>query len=166
MASLGQTFDVQSLPEGDGGDYAPLPEGWYTCQIDSAVLTPTRDGTGEYIKMRYNITGPTHQGRVVFGNINLRNKSDKAEQIGLQQLRELLTAIGLSSVNDTDQLCGHNLSIKLKIKPATEQYPAGNDVRGFKASESRMSAAPTPTPIRQQAAPTPMATGARPPWAK
>ena len=164
MASLGQTFDVNSLPEGEGGDYSPLPEGWYTCEIDSCVLNPTKDGTGEYLKLRYNITGPSHQGRVVFGNINLRNKSDKAEAIGLQQLRELLTACGLKAVNDTDQFCGHNISIKLKVKPATDQYPAGNEVRGFKALEGRMSAAPAP--IRQQAAPTPSPAGARPPWAK
>ena len=161
MAFLGQTFDANELPQAD--TYDPLPAGWYTATIADAELKTTKDGSGQYIKVRYDITGPTYQGRVVFGNINIRNQSVKAEEIGRRQLGELMRAIGLARITDTDQLIGGNLSIKLDVRPATDQYPAQNEVRGFKAISG---SAPT---FAAPAASAPAAAApakAAPPWAK
>lgn len=160
MAFLGQTFDANELPQGN--TYEPLPAGWYTATIADAELKTTKDGTGQYIKIRYDITGPTHQGRVVFGNLNIKNASARAEEIGRRQLGELMRAIGLARVTDTDQLIGGVLSIKVDVRPATDQYPAQNEVRGFKVVTG---AAPALSP----AASAPAASApskATPPWAK
>jgi hypothetical protein len=163
MAFIGQTFDVNELPQGNGGNYDPVPPGWYTASITQAELKPTKDGSGQYIKLRYDITGPAHQGRVVFGNLNIKNASAKAEEIGRQQLGDLMRAIGLAKVTDTDQLIGGQLQINLTVKPATDQYAAGNEVKGFKALSGgspapAFASAPAPT----QAAPA----SAAPPWAR
>ena len=161
MAFRGQTFNADDLPRGDA--YDPLPAGWYTATIADAELKPTKDGSGQYIKVRYDITGPTHQGRVVFGNLNIKNASAKAEEIGRQQLGELMRAIGLARVTDTDQLIGGSLSIKLDVRPATDQYPAQNEVRGFKAVTGSAPTFAAPT----ASAPAASAPGkAAPPWAK
>lgn len=114
MAFLGQTFSADDLPQ--GSTYDPLPPGWYTATIADAELKTTKDGSGQYIKIRYDITGHTHQGRVVFGNLNIKNASAKAEEIGRQQLGEIMRAIGLARVTDTDQLIGGSLSIKLDVR--------------------------------------------------
>jgi hypothetical protein len=162
MAALGQTFEAESLPQSTGGGYDPLPPGWYNASIAAAEVKQTASGTGEYIKVRYDITGPTHQGRVVFGNLNIKNASTKAEEIGRQQLGEIMRALGLARVSDTDQLLGGSLSIKLDIRPATEQYGAQNEVKGFK-SIGGASTAPMPAKAAQAA------SGGRssaPPWAK
>lgn len=160
MAFLPQAFDAADLPQSTG-NFDPLPAGWYDVAITGAELKSTKDGNGSYIKVRYDVTGPTHQGRVVFGNLNIQNASAKAEEIGRQQLGEIMRAIGLSRVQDTDQLIGGNLSIKLEVKPADGQYSAGNEVRGFRALAG--GAAPKP-----QAASTATQAPARaaPPWAK
>jgi len=161
MAFLTETFDVNELPVGNAGNFEPLPAGWYTCTISQAELKETKAGNGQYIKLRYDITGPSHQGRVVFGNLNIKNANPKAEEIGRQQLGEIMRAIGLAKVADTDQLIGGQISIKLDIKQDA-QYGASNEVRGFKSVSG--SVAPSVT-----AAPTsaPAATGkAAPPWAK
>lgn len=164
MAFLGQTFDANDLPQGN--TYEPLPAGWYTANITAAELKPTKDGSGQYIKVRYDITGPTHQGRVVFGNLNIKNASAKAEEIGRQQLGDLMRAIGLARITDTDQLIGGVLSIKLDVRAATEQYPAQNEVKGFKAITG---SAPTfAAPAASPAAASPAAAApakATPPWA-
>lgn len=115
MAFLGETFNQQDLPQDQGG-FDPLPEGWYTATISGAELKDTKAMTGQYIAVKYDITGPTHQGRVVFGNLNIRNPNPKAEEIGRQQLGELMRAIGLPSVQDTDQLIGGSLQIKLTVR--------------------------------------------------
>lgn len=167
MAFLGQTFDANELPQGNGGNYDPLPPGWYTATINKADLQPTKDGSGQYIKVRYDITGPSHQGRVVFGNLNIKNASAKAEEIGRQQLGELMRSIGLAKVTDTDQLIGGVLQIKLDVRAATDQYSAQNEVKGFKAitGSAPTFAAPAASPAASAPA-AQAATKAAPPWAK
>jgi hypothetical protein len=157
MAFLTETFDVNELPVGNANNFEPLPVGWYTCTISQAELKDTKAGNGQYIKLRYDITGPSHQGRVVFGNLNIKNANPKAEEIGRQQLGEIMRAIGLAKVADTDQLIGGQISIKLDIKQDA-QYGASNEVRGFKSVSGSVAPAAT-------AAPAPTAKAA-PPWAK
>lgn len=166
MAFLGQTFNANELPQGNG-TYDPLPPGWYTATITAAELKLTKDSTGQYIKIRYDITGPTHQGRVVFGNLNIKNASAKAEEIGRQQLGELMRAIGLARVTDTDQLIGGSLLIKLGVRDATEQYNAQNDVKGFKAITGSAPAFSPAASAPAASAPAASAPGkVAPPWAK
>jgi len=135
MANLDETFTVDSLPRSTKGNYEVLPAGWYTAYIKSAEIKTTKTGTGKYIAVRYDITGPTHAGRMIFGNLNINNPNPKAEEIARQQLGELMRAIGLSSVQDTDQLIGGSLSIKLGVRES-EQYSSSNDVKSFKSTTS------------------------------
>lgn len=132
MAKLGKAYVADEMPKGNGGDFSPLPAGWYGFAITEADVKDTKAGTGTYIKIRYDVTGPSHQGRVVFGNINLTNPNPKAEEIGGQQLGELLRAVGLAKLEDTDQLIGKSGEMKLTIK-ASEQYGDSNEVKGFRA---------------------------------
>ena len=159
MAFLEQTFSVEDLPVSINNNFEPLPEGWYTAAISGAEIKTTKAGNGQYINVKYTILGPTHQGRVVFGMINIKNPNPQTEEIGRQQLGEIMRAIGLAKVSDTDQLIGGNLSIKLKITPANGNYDASNSVSGFKASGNGIALAPKATSI-------PPADGkAPPPWA-
>lgn len=158
MAFLGETFSTDELPE--GRSYDLLPDGWYTATITEAKLGQTKSGTGKKIDVRYDITGPTQQGRVMFQSLNIRNQSQKAEEIGRQQLGDIMRAIGLARVQDTDELIGGTLAIKIKTKPAENGYEARNEVGGVKAIEG--SAPPKPV----TSAPNTAATGAAPPWAK
>ena len=101
---------------------------------------------------------------MVFGNLNIQNPNPKAEEIGRQQLGELMRSIGLAKVTDTDQLIGGNLQIKLDIK-RDEQYGDKNEVRGFKAVSGGAlpGVAQTAMPMQSMmAAPA----KAAPPWAK
>lgn len=159
MAFLNETYDVNQLPQGNN-NYEPLPAGWYTATITQAELKDTKAGNGQYIKLRYDITGPTGQGRVVFGNLNIKNPNQKAEEIGRQQLGDIMRAIGLAKVTDTDQLIGNSLSIKLDVKQ-DEQYGPSNEVKGFKSLSG--SAAPVAS---MPAAAAPATAKAAPPWAK
>lgn len=159
MAFLPNPFELDDLPSG-GGSYEALPAGWYTAVINSAEIKQTKTKTGSYIAIRYDITGPTHQGRVVFGNLNITNESQKAEEIGRQQLRGLMEAIGLSKLTDTDQLIGGNVKIKLKIE-SSQQYGDSNQVSGFAKIDG---AAPVSRPAAA-AAPAAKSSSA-PPWAR
>jgi hypothetical protein len=156
MAFLDQTFEADAMPVSDKS-YEPLPAGWYTASITAAELKNTKAGTGQYIAIRYDIIGPTHQGRIVFGNLNIRNPNATAEGIGRQQLGEIMRAIGIAKVQDTDELIGGQLSIKIAIK-VSEQYGDQNEVKGFKA----IAGSTPPAPVAKAAA----SGKAAPPWQK
>jgi hypothetical protein len=161
MALLNTTYDVEDMPQGNS--YEPLPAGWYDVSVTEATLQTTKAGNGQYIKLRLDVTGPTHQGRVVYTNLNISNPNPKAEEIGRQQLGDIMRAIGLSKVRDTDQLVGGALQVKLAVKQ-DEQYGASNEAKGFKAIGGAMPAAQSRP---QQASSAPAASGkAAPPWAK
>jgi hypothetical protein len=162
MAFLGQNFTTDELPQGTG--YDPLPEGWYTATITKADLNDTKSGTGQKIDVRYDITGPSHQGRVTFGSFNIFNQSAKAEEIGRQQFGDLLRAIGLPQCNDTDLLIGHSVQIKVAIKPAENGYEARNEVKGWKSVAG--GAAPAVSAHTAAPAVTSAPSGGKPPWAK
>jgi len=149
-------INVAELPQSDS-NYDPIPAGWYPAVIKEAELKDTKTGTGQLIKVRYDVVGENHAGRVVFGNLNIRNANPKAEEIGRQQLGELLRAIGLATATDTDQLVGGSLSIKVAIREASGGYEAQNEVKGFKALSG---AVPAPS---KSVAPKP-ASSSKAPW--
>jgi len=162
MANLGQAFNANDIPQSES-NFEPIPAGWYEVSINSAELKQTKAGTGEYIAIRYDVLGPAHQGRVIFGNLNIRNPNPKAQDIGIQQLGEIMRAIGLPSVEDTDQLIGGHLEVKVKIREASGGYDASNDVSGFKAVKG--GAVPMASKKAPQSEAAPVAAGT-PPWAK
>lgn len=160
MAFLNEEININELPQGNG-NFEPLPAGWYTATITKAELKVTSAGNGQYIKLRYDITGPSHQGRVVFGNLNIKNPNVKAEEIARQQLGDIMRAIGLAKVVDTDNLIGGQISIKLSIKE-DPKHGASNEVKGFKSVSG--SSAPATSVIPSTPAPAKTPFGA--PWKK
>lgn len=167
---LNQSFNAAELPQSDN-NFEPLPAGWYQAAINGAELKTTKAGTGQYIAVRYDVLGPTHQGRVVFGNLNISNPNPKAEAIGHQQLGDLMRAIGVAQVTDTDQLIGGNCEIKLKVRKS-EEYGDSNDVQAWKAiagghmPQAQPMQAQQPMQPQQAQQPQAVAPGATPPWAR
>lgn len=151
MALLNQTYTANDLPQSPHGNYDPIPAGMYTATINSVELKDSRSG-GQYLNIRYDITGPSHQGRVLFGMLNIRNPNPRAEEIGLQQLGELLKAIGLDKLSDTDELIGGQLQVKVDIEKS-EQYGEQNRIRSFR-------------PLANAPASSSTKTTATPPWKK
>lgn len=167
MATLGFTVNAQDLPE-DQGSFDPIPAGSYNVRIADASLEKTKAGDGQYIKLRLDVTGPSHEGRVLFTNLNIQNPNPKAEEIGKQQLGSIMRAINLPAVSDTDQLVGGVMTVKVTIKQ-DEKYGPGNEVKSFKALDG---ASPMPSaqpsgavPAMQQPQSQPQAAqGGKPAW--
>lgn len=164
MALLNQSFRVDDLPP--GGNYDPIPAGKYQARISEATVGLTKSGTGEYIKVRWDVVGPTHQGRTVFQNLNVRNQSAQAEGIGRRQLREIMEAIGLPAIEDTDQLIGGEAEIRVKVKEDDQYGPRAEIVAvvglSARAPMPQPAAATKPAAVAPAAAPA----KAAPPWAR
>lgn len=139
MAFFDNEFSLDQLPESTSYDL--LPAGWYNAKVHSAELKETKLKDGKFIAVRFDVTGPTQQGRVVFTNININNKNPAAEDIGRRQLGEIMRAGNLQKVQDTDQLVGIELQIKVGIQKS-EQYGDSNSVGGYKALDSALASMP------------------------
>ena len=156
--NLGQTFNTADMPEESG--FAPLPAGWYQANIEKVELKESNDRTSTYMNIQYKIMGPTHQNRVVFGMCGVSNTDPGKEETSRYFMGQLMRACGLQRLTDTDQLVGANLEIKLKVRPATEQYDASNNVteyRSISGSAMPKASAPSQTTSNGDSAP---------PWAK
>src|SRR5699024_8869028 len=173
---LGQTFNQNDLREGEG-EFTAIPAGDYQVEITEASLQDSKSGTGQYIKLRMDIIGPEYQGRVLFSNLNIRNQSEKAEQIGLQQLGDVIRAIGVPTLRDTAQPVGAKLTVKVKVKDDPEYGDANgkkNEIAAYKSmTGSKPPQANSSAPFGNGAATTqapaesePQASTGKPPWAQ
>ncbi len=158
MAFLDETYSVADMPE---SSFEPVPAGWYTATVEDATLNRTKNGSGQYIALKWKIDGPTNTGRTMFSNLNIRNANETAERIGREKLGQLMRAGGLAKVTDTDQLIGVSCEIKVSVKPETDDFPAGNEIKGFKASSG------STRPVASTSAkPSHPATASKPAWMK
>jgi len=166
MARLTQAFNAAAhVPEtSQDRDFAPLPDGWYRLKVTEADLRENSQRTGTYIKLRFDVLGPTHQGRVLFSNItNEHATSRKAEAIGRDQLDVLCKAGGIALLDDTDLLLG--ITVEGRVAQSEYQGKAGNEIKGYRVPADLKGQAPRPAwPAAAPAAPAP--SGSKPPWAR
>lgn len=121
------------------GGFDPLPKGWYEAIVESMVATPTKSGSGVYLKTQFQIIGGAYANRKLFHNLNVKNDNETAQKIGLGQLYRIANALGYARPEDageTDNLCNKPLMISVSIKKS-DQYGDQNIVTDFKAYEGK-----------------------------
>jgi len=150
--------------------FEAVPAGDYVVQVVSSEIKPTAAGTGEYLKLELEILGPSHQGRKIFDQLNIRNESAEAERIGRAQLSAVCHAIGRLRITDSTQLHGVPMQIKVTVDD-NPKYGKTNKVKGYKAISGTptfsASVPPATPPLAMAGAssdsPKPAAS-AVPPW--
>ena len=152
---LGAAFDATAVEPQQSFDL--LPAGVYTVEITETEVAPTKAGTGTLLKVVHKVIDPAaHENRLIWNRINLRNQSAEAERIGQAQLSQLCRAVGLTHLEDDEQLVGRIVRVKVVVRPARGEYAEQNEVKGY---ESAQASAP---PAAAAAKPA----KAAPPWAK
>lgn len=123
--------------------FEPVPAGWYPVMIAEIEVKQTKAGTGYYLKLTHQIVDGEFSGRKLWDQINLKNPSPKAEEIGLRQFSALCRAAGVMTVKDSSQLKEKLLMAKAKVT-VDEQYGPKNEVIGYKSLEGVAPAAAAP----------------------
>lgn len=161
---LEDIFNIDELPE--SSTPLAMPAGWQVFQIKEAEVKATKNGNGQYIKLRMDVITGDYEGRVLFENINVRNQNEVAERIGRQQLGEIMRACGVASLSNTDQLIGGTLMAKLAVKKDDQYGDEEGNVNVVKAYKA-LDGSPAPQPNGSNGSKAPAAAGgAKPPWAK
>lgn len=153
----------------------PLPAGWYAAQIVDSDVVKTKDGTGQYLTLEFELLEqyhPEHKGRRVWERLNLWHSKQQVVDIANRTLSAICHATGVLSVQDTQALHHRPLAVKVKQRAATPEYEASNDITGYDGLAARFGqGAPVsagtmvpPAPGRV-AGPPPATAVARPPAA-
>ena len=162
MSNLsGYNFNAESIEPNTS--YEPIPAGWYQAIISSSEMKATRDGYGEYLSLTLQIIEGNYQNRLVFARLNLKNANETAVDIAKKDLAAICRAVGVMSPQASEELHDKPLMIKVKVRAASGEYDASNDVAGYKAVEGNDKPF---TPQQKQAAPVAPSTPAKKPWQK
>lgn len=184
MAQLGQRFDA-TAHDTTQNDYSELPNGIYKMEIEASDVAPTKDGGGTILKTTNVVVEPDDfKGRKLFNNYNLENRSAQAQEIGQKQFAALCRAIGVNSVDDSEELHFKTFTVKVglgkpsKNKDTGQEYPARAEIKRYYFpdegnvpapaidAEQPPKAANDNAPVQRQATPAPAAaSGAPRPWA-
>lgn len=114
--------------------YDVLPKGKYLCMAIASELKATKNGTGEYLQITFEVIDGPYKGRKVFERLNIRNQNKTAEDIAQRALSALCHAVGVLNLQDSDQL--HNIPVVLDISidEPKGDYEAQNRVKGYSSA--------------------------------
>ena len=97
-------------------------------------MKETKAGTGQYLQLNIQILDDPYTGRLVFERLNLINPNETAVKIANRVLADICSACGVMEVEDSEELHGIEFKIKLVVKEAEGDWPAGNEVKKYLAS--------------------------------
>jgi hypothetical protein len=66
--------DFDEIPAAEDSDFTSVPDGKYTCSVERVELTRTKTGL-PMLRWSLRILGPSHQGRMLFKNSVIAEKS-------------------------------------------------------------------------------------------
>lgn len=108
-----------------------LPAGEYTAAMVKSDRTQAKsNANNSYIACEFEVTEGQFQGRRFWTNLNLWNSNSQAVDIAQRELNSIMHACGRLRVNDTEELHGIPMRVKLKVK-TDGQYGDKNEVANF-----------------------------------
>ncbi len=125
-AIYGKAFDKEVENDDDFGVITP---GWYSVEVDKAEIRETKAKNGCYLSLQFSIIGDSFNNRKIFTNINLVNPNEKAVKMGEIMLAKLRDACLLEKLEDTDELLGKQLQVKVVVR---KDHKDENDIKDFK----------------------------------
>lgn len=130
MAKLGTAFDSGQHEDMQSG-FDPIPAGKYLSMLVESEIKQTAKKDGEYAKLKFKVLEGEFKGRFIWTNLNLVNPNPIAVEIAQKELATLCRACGKAVIQDTAELHGIPIKMKVKIKPAKGDYPASNEPAGY-----------------------------------
>ena len=148
-------FNAEEYQDQPEFDNSPLPAGDYYVEIENADIKETANKKGTGCNLQLSVLGDVHdnghKGRKMFSWFTLQHENEMTQSIGQRDFHALRLAIGKPTANDTDELIGQNLVIRVGFQ---KKDPTRNQIKRFMALEGYEK------PDKTQAAPTPQAAPA------
>jgi len=155
-------FDVSEVDVNATVSRDPVPAGDYVLKCLEAEEKQTRSG-GTMIKAKFEVVGGDYDGKWIWENYNIVNASEKAQNIGRQQLVSWATACGKPDADDTDKLIDRKFTATVGIEMGTGGYSDSNKIKSYLMPEAAEKPAKAPAKAAARAA-KPAAGKTANPW--
>lgn len=134
MAELNFNIDTSSIDT--TSNYELIPDGEYVFEIVSSSLDDTKDKSGKILKLSTKIMQGKHTGRIVFCNLNLVNKSQKATEVAWKMFASLWTCLAFDTYpKDSTMLHGIPFLGLVVSEKGTNGYADKNVIKRFSKYE-------------------------------
>lgn len=128
-----------------------IPAGEYPAWITESEMQATKSGTGQYLKLTFDITDGEFKGRKLWAQLNLVNPNPQAVQIAQRELSAICHAVGHLGVTDSGELHLKPLIVVVKVQnDPSGQHEPRNEIKGFKPV-GQATPGYTPPPAAQPA---------------
>jgi hypothetical protein len=123
-------FEHQLDPENTSSGFEVIPDGRYEAMITDSDIVPTKAGTGEILKLTFDVISGKFKGSKVFKNINIKNQSAQATAIGETEINALQAALYINFFRDTVEL--HNKPVGIVVSSEQKDgYDRRNVIKKF-----------------------------------
>lgn len=114
--------------------FDPLPKGEYMVLAKAGELKATKDGTGKYCKVEFEVMEGDFKGRKLWANYNVQNANPKAVEIALSQMKSFFLCAGAKesqlSTLTPDSFAGQAAIAVVDVQ--TDNYGDKNVIKGWK----------------------------------
>lgn len=124
--------------------YEILPKGKYLCVAIASEMKPTKNNTGEYLQITFEIVDGEHKGRKIFERLNIRNVNKTAENIAQQTLSALCRAVGVMQLTDSIQLHDIPVMLDISVEEGKGEYGPQNRIKGYMPASTQAPVNPSP----------------------
>jgi hypothetical protein len=115
------------------GEFNPLPADEYMAVISASETKPVNQKPhNQYLQLVFDIVDEEYAGRKVFERLNVVNDNETAQKIGKQKLSAICLVLGITQIDDTEQLHDKPIIIVVGISPANGDYGPSNKITGYK----------------------------------
>jgi hypothetical protein len=141
-----------------GGDFSPLPDGWYPAMTSQSIEKNNKSNDGHHVQVTFTIDDGAFKGRLVWGTYNIDNPSPTAQQIGLGEMKRMMLASGVEKMSDVSDLDDRFVWIKVATD---KKQPDRNVIKAYRADAPDAEAKPAlKAAAKAEAAPV------KKPWSK
>lgn len=113
-------------------DFTAIPADDYVGKITESDNVENKAKTGSFLKLTFVITEGKFKSRKLWTNLNLDHPSAEAVEIANRELATIMKACGKVTVDDSDELHGIEMVLKVVKKAASANYPETNEVKNYK----------------------------------
>jgi len=156
MVALPQAANTPENAQGMD-DRTPIPAGDYPVHITKSAFKETKAKDGHRLVFTLKVLEGPHKDHTLFVGLNLNNPNPETVSIANKELNSMSQACGKVGVQDSDELHLIPFVVGVTLKPATAQYPEGNEVGSYKPVVGGGMIPPVAAPVAVPVAPAPVA---------
>lgn len=135
-----------------------IPAGRYQVVITDSELKMTKNGSGSYLELTFEIISGEYTKRRLWSRLNIQNSNPTAVEIAQRELSAICHAVEVLQPQDSSELHNRPLTVMVRCVKNPETSELQNEIKGY-AAPARTAAPAT------AAAPNPAGAGSAP-WAR